>query len=161
MSSNFDLAVATIIRETEDLGLQVDTPEQFEDLIANIRNKFAALYPESIDPESVTEAIISHFDENVVPQLHEEIRSSILSLYSASVAREIVDITARSVADQLRKDLEQPIRQHVERDREAITERIRAEMIDSIRQELKAELEPSVRHELRDEIIKQLGMNIT
>jgi hypothetical protein len=160
MPSNFDLSVS-IIRDAEESGLQVDTPEQFEDLIANIRNKFSALYPESIDPESVAEAIISHFEENVVPQLHEEIRSLILSLYSANVAREIFENSAHSVANQLRKDLEQPIRKQVARDREAITERIREEMIESIRQELKAELEPSVRRELRDEILKQLGMNIT
>lgn len=157
--TNYHATVELIAQEIADRQIQVESPEQWDALIEEIRNKFAAHYPESLNAESVTDAIITHFDEQVVPKLHDEIRAAILELYTPNVAREIVNISARAAADQLRKDLEQPIRLEVERDREAITQRLRDEMIESIREELKRELEPSVRRELRDEIIRQLKLD--
>lgn len=158
MPSNFTHSLVGLIEEAERRQLSADSPEEWESLIQDIRNKFAAFYPESIDVESITDALISHFDENVVPILHDEIRAAIFGLYSSNVARELVDVSADRVAAELRRDLTQPIRQEVARDRDQITEKLRSELTDSIRQELKKELEPEVRRELRDEIVRQLNL---
>ncbi len=158
MPSNFTQSMVGIIEEAERRQLSVDSSEEWTVLIQDIRNKFATFYPESIDVESITDALISHFDENVVPVLHDEIRSAISELYTANVARELLDVSANRVAYELRRDLTQPIRQEVERNRAQITEKLRLELMDSIKQELKKELEPQVRRELRDEIVSQLNL---
>jgi len=159
MRTNFDEMISRIVDKSIEKNLQVDTPEEWEALIQDIRNNFSAHYPESLDVEDVVESVIAHFDENVAPLLHEEIRSAIFECYTSNVARELIDVSAKKAADQLRRELELPIRRKVELNHEDIEERMRREMMDSIRADLKKELEPSVRRELRLEILSQLKLD--
>lgn len=159
MTNHFNEMISRIVNESIEKKLQVEAPEEWEALIQDIRNNFSAHYPESMDVEDVAEAVISHFDENVAPLLHEEIRAAIFECYTSNVARELIDVSAKKAADQMRRELELPIRREVERNHDEIAQRIRQEMVDSIRAELKKELEPSVRRELRLEILTQLKLD--
>ncbi|MEI8045477.1 MAG: hypothetical protein WCL11_28975 [Verrucomicrobiota bacterium] len=154
-----DATVTSLLTAIEDEQIPVESPEQFEELIEHIKQKFIALHPESIEPQEVVDAILDHMEQHVFPRLNQEIRDVFSELYTSAVARELIDVSVQKVAAELRAELETPIRKDVWRTRDEVRARLEREMIETLKCELKQELEPSVRRELRAEILSKLRLN--
>jgi hypothetical protein len=109
MRTNFDEMISRIVDKSIEKNLQVDTPEEWEALIQDIRNNFSAHYPESLDVEDVVESVIA---DQLRRELELPIRRKV-ELNHADIEERMRREMMYSIRADLKKELEPSVRREL------------------------------------------------